>query len=251
MARKRFLTITLVAMLCILLFSACSGKGGTNDLHTSHVPLPPPQPDDSTFGIDVNLNIETLDNWLGRDDVVYRDMRMLLDPAQFNLIDGDPKLTKTINGFKIVPFPFIVTLNALPVPDAYKGRALFNVTWTESGEIESAAANYVESMQILEELFPKDKAIFLLCGGAGYSAGMRTLLQFLGWDPSMIYVVGPHWKYTGTNNLDLIYTTEKGDTVYAFWRADYAFIDFDKLNVSDSNPNDDNGGGEYDPTCEY
>ena len=33
------------------------------------------------FGIDKNINEKTIDDYLGRDDSVYRDMRMLKDPG--------------------------------------------------------------------------------------------------------------------------------------------------------------------------
>jgi hypothetical protein len=96
----------------------------------------------------------------GPDDVAYRDVRMLFDPADYASIGGEADLTRTIEGFKIEPFPYIATLPALPVSGAYNGDCLFTVTWDESGAIASAEANYMESMRILEELFPKDKAIF-------------------------------------------------------------------------------------------
>jgi len=71
-------------------------------------PLPPAEPDPtSDFGFDKNINMSTIDNWLGRGDVVYRDMRMMSDPAKFGeLPGGDALLSRTIKGFGIVPFPF-------------------------------------------------------------------------------------------------------------------------------------------------
>ena len=194
-------------------------------------PLPLPQPDDTMFGVDVNINMTTIDNWLGRNDVVYRDMRMLFDPAEFEKIGGYANLTQTIRGFKIVPFPYLATLPELPVPGGYNGRALFDVDWTETGAIQHAEANYEESMMILEELFPKSKAIFLMCGGAGYAHQTRALLQYFGWDSSLLYVVGANWEYNGNNILKLILTPadEKCSPVYATWRADYAYFNFEML----------------------
>ena len=86
-------------------------------------------------------------------------------------------------------------------------------------------------MTILEELFPKDKAIFLMCGGGGYSGMMKSLLIFLGWDASKLYNIGGNWNYKGENTLELIVYPENadGDKVYATWRADYAYIDFSHL----------------------
>lgn len=211
----------------ILLFSLLSACGTVKQ-----TPLPPAQPDaDSQFGVDKNINIDSIDNWLERDDVVYRDVRMLFDPADYAAIGGDADLSRTIEGFKVVPYPYIATLTQLPVSGAYDGDCLFSVTWDNSGAVVSADANYEESMMILEELFPKDKAVFLMCGGGGYSGMMKSLLIFLGWDAFKLYNVGANWSYTGDRSLELIVYPEDaaGEKIYATWRADYAFIDFSRL----------------------
>ena len=86
-------------------------------------------------------------------------------------------------------------------------------------------------MLCLEELFPKDKNIFLICGGGGYAGMMKNLLIKLGWDESKLYNVGGAWAYKGSNRFEIITYSEdaKDDNVMATWRADYAFIDFEKL----------------------
>jgi len=181
--------------------------------------------------VDKNINMETIDDYLGRGDVAYRDVRMLFDPANYAAIGGEADLTRTITGFKIVPYPYIATLAQLPVEGAYNGNCLFTVVWNENGKVESAKANYAESMQIMEELFPKDKAIFLMCGGGGYAQMTKELLIYLGWDEAKLYNIGANWTYTGKNALELIIYPEdaNGQKTYATWRADYAYIVFDKL----------------------
>ena len=194
--------------------------------------LPAAQPDESSqFGVDKNINIETIDRYLDRDDVVYRDVRMLFDPADYAAIGGDANLSATIRGFKIVPYPYLATLSELPVANAYAGDTLFALTWNEDGSIASAEANYKESMQVLEDLFPKDKPIFLMCGGGGYAGMTKSLLVFLGWDADLLYNIGGNWGYTGDNALELIIYPEDAneDDIYATWRADYATIDFTLL----------------------
>lgn len=221
---KKFSLFLVIATLLTLL-SACG---------TVQKPLPIAQPDsNSQFGVDKNINIDTIDNWLGRDDVVYRDVRMLFDPADYSAIGGDADLSRTIEGFKIVPYPYIATLQKLPVSGAYEGDCLFSVTWGDDGTVVSAEPNYEESMMILEELFPKDKAIFLMCGGGGYSGMMRSLLVFLGWDATKLYNIGGNWSYKGEHSLELIVYPEdaSGDKIYATWRADYANIDFSRLHI--------------------
>lgn len=221
---KKLLFLFLLLSVCLLL-AACGGEKA----------LPSPETDaGSMFGVDKNINIHTLDSYLDRDDVAYRDMRMLFDPADYSAIGGEADLTHTVEGFRIVPFPYIATLQSLPVEGAYLGDCLFTVEWNANGTVLSATENYAESMMILQELFPKDKAIFLMCGGGGYAGMMKQLLLFLGWDEAKLYNVGGNWEYTGNRSVELVVYPEAagGKNIYATWRADYAYIDFEKLEKS-------------------
>ena len=136
-----------------------------------------------SFGIDKNINEETIDNYLNREDSVYRDMRMLIDPGNYEAIGGDAYLSGFVKGFEIVPYPYLVNVSGLPeeVGDTYTGKPLFT---EKDGKY---TANYKESMDILEYLFPKDKNIFLMCGGGGYAGMTKTMLVALGWDENKIY----------------------------------------------------------------
>jgi len=177
------------------------------------------------LGIDKNVNESTIDQYLNRDDAVYRDMRMLKDPGNYEAIGGDSYLSGFVDGFEMVPFPYIVNVTGLPdaVGDTYKGKTLFKYDGTDY------IANYEESLQILEDLFPKDKVIFLMCGGGGYSGMMKNLLVALGWDESKIYDVGGYWFYEGENNVEVRRTLENGKVVYDFYKVPYHTIDFSKL----------------------
>lgn len=212
----------VIIFLMVLCLSACSAVNV----------LPLPETDsNSMFGVDKNINMDTIDNYLGRDDVEYIDVRMLFDPADFAAIGGEADLTRTIKGFSVVPYPFIATLSQLPVSGAYSGPCLYALTWKEDGSIASATPNFIESNMVMNELFPKDKAIFLMCGGGGYSGLMKSLLIFLGWNENLLYNTGANWSYTGKNTLELTVYPEDagGDKIYATWRADYAYIDFTRL----------------------
>lgn len=182
-----------------------------------------------TFGIDRNINESTIDNYLNRDDVVYRDMRMLKDPANYEAIDGDSYLSGFVEGFEVVPYPYIVNVTGLPteVGNTYTGKTLF--TQDNNGNIK---ANYNESLQILEDLFPKDKTIFLMCGGGGYAGMTKDLLIKLGWDANKIYNIGGYWYYEGDHNVEVKSTTDTGDTIYKFWKVPYHNIDFNALHES-------------------
>lgn len=238
---KRILTL----LFCLLLVFVCACAGKTEqetgpeslkinaaETVSAEKELPPAFPEEgSAFGVDKNINVRTIDDWLFRDDAVYRDMRMLFDPADYGAIGGEADLTHTIEGFKIVPFPYIATLQALPVGGAYEGDCLYTVEWNEDGTVKSAVPNYRESEMVLSELFPKEKAIFLMCGGGGYAGMMQKLLVYLGWDPEKVYNVGANWEYQGVHGVELVVYPEKagGKNIYATWRADYAFFDFTKM----------------------
>lgn len=175
------------------------------------------------LGIDKNVNESTIDEYLGRNDAVYRDLRMLEDPGNYEAIGGDSKLSGFVRGFEVVPFPYIVNVGGLPeeVGGTYSGKTLFR-----QHSDGTFTANYTESMDILEALFPKDKIIFLMCGGGGYSGMMKNLLVSLGWDESKIYDVGGYWFYEGNNNVEVKRIKDDGTTVYDFYKVPVHEIDF-------------------------
>ncbi|MBR3329480.1 hypothetical protein IKG29_03070 [Candidatus Saccharibacteria bacterium] len=177
------------------------------------------------LGIDKNINEATIDRYLGRSDAVYRDVRMLKDPGDYEAIGGDSYLSGFVRGFEVVPLPYLVNVTGLPeaVGDTYTGKTLFT---TDGDEY---VANYKESMQILEGLFPKDKVIFLMCGGGGYSGMLKNMLVTLGWDETKIYDVGGYWYYEGENNVEVVRVTDDGRVVYDFYKVPYHEIDFDDL----------------------
>lgn len=177
-----------------------------------------------TFGIDKNINETTIDNYLNRSDSVYRDMRMLKDPGNYEAIGGDSYLSGFIKGFEVVPYPYIVNVTGLPeeVGKTYEGKTLFTL---KDGKY---IANYNESLSILEYLFPKDKNIFLMCGAGGYAGNTKEMLVALGWDENKIYNIGGYWYYNGNNNVEVKRTTNN-KTYYDFYKINYHNIDFTNL----------------------
>ena len=177
-----------------------------------------------TFGIDKNINETTIDNYLNRSDSVYRDMRMLKDPGNYEAIGGDSYLSGFIKDFEVVPYPYIVNVTGLPeeVGKTYEGKTLFTL---KDGKY---IANYNESLSILEYLFPKDKNIFLMCGAGGYAGSTKEMLVALGWDENKIYNIGGYWYYNGNNNVEVKRTTNN-KTYYDFYKINYHNIDFTNL----------------------
>lgn len=177
------------------------------------------------LGIDKNINEETIDKYLNRDDSVYRDVRLLEDPGNYESIGGDSYLSGFVKGFEVISLPYIAPVTGLPesVGETYTGKTLFSVN--EEG---TYIPNYEESMDILEYYFPKDKNIFLMCGGGGYAGMMKNILVSLGWNENKIYNTGGYWYYDGKNNVE-VKVERNGKTTYDFWKVTYHDINFDNL----------------------
>ncbi len=222
--------IAVLVVGLILSLTVRVSNPDTNELAA----LPAPEITDGVrgeqFGIDKNINEATIDQYLGREDSVYRDMRLLVDPGNYEAIGGDSYLSGYVDGFEVVPLPYLVNVSGLPeeVGDTYTGKTLF--TQDKDGNL---TANYEESLQILEDLFPKDKNIFLMCGGGGYAGMTKNLLVKLGWDENKIYNVGAFWSYEGDNTVEVKQTDEDGKVSYSFWKVPYHNIDFSELTVKE------------------
>ena len=211
--------IIITIIVCAFIF--------TDKNKNAYTKLPTPEVTEGVrgeFGIDKNINESTIDNYLNREDSVYLDMRMLVDPGNYEAIGGDAYLSGFVKGFEVVPLPYLVNVTGLPeeVGDTYQGKTLFT---EKDGKY---TPNYKESMDILEYLFPKDKNIFLMCGGGGYAGMTKTMLIKLGWDENKIYNVGGYWYYEGKNNVKVKNEID-GNTTYDFWKIPYHDIDFETL----------------------
>ncbi len=193
--------------------------------------LPKPETEEGMrgqLGIDKNINEKTIDEYLNRADSVYRDMRMLKDEADYEAIGGDSYLSGYVKGFEVVPYPYLCNVEGLPeeVGEAYSGPTLFTL---KDGEY---VANYEESLHIIESLFPRDKYIFLMCGGGGYAGMTKELLVGLGYDGDRIYNTGGYWYYEGKNKVETFYEDE-GKTHYDFSNVPYHVIDHSVLTPVD------------------
>ena len=193
-----------------------------------------------SFGIDQNVNMSTIDNYLGLENVAYRDMRLLVDSAGYDdLMPGaSGMLTATIEGFRISPLPYIVNLWEGMLPEPVKQNPveknytpLYTAVWNTDGTIASITANYEESESVLEDIFPKDKLIFLMCGGGGYAWMSKQVLVKLGYDATKVYNIGGFWSYRGNNKIEMISHYDKNNNgayegmYYSFYNGDYMAID--------------------------
>ncbi len=219
MKKTNIINIFVILTLFIFLFAL---KLTSNDN------LPKPMVSEGLrgeLGIDKNINEKTIDKYLGREDSVYRDMRMLSDPGNYEALGGDSKLSGFIKGFEVISLPYIIPVTNLPeeVGNTYIGQTLFDID--SNGNY---IPNYEESMNIIEYIFPKDKNIFLMCGAGGYAGMAKNMLVKLGYDENKIYNIGGYWYYEGKNNID-VKRNINGEDVYDFWKVLYHDIDFSKL----------------------
>lgn len=239
MSRKKKLIIIFSVIIVILIISSfafflINRKANNAEIVNAEVSklkeLPKPEITGGArgeLGIDKNINETTIDEYLNRPDSVYRDMRMLEDPGNYENIGGDRFLSGYIEGFEVIPLPYIIPVTDLPskVGDTYTGTTLF---YDNNG---TYVANYEESMNIIEEIFPKDKVIFLMCGGGGYAGITKNFLLSLGWDADKIYNIGGYWYYKGEHSINVKKEID-GVVSYDFDSVPYHNIEFDKLTKS-------------------
>lgn len=222
--------ILLLVFVIFLLINKSKNSIETNAEVSKLKELPKPEISGGArgeLGIDKNINEVTIDEYLNREDSVYRDMRMLEDPGNYEKIGGDRFLSGYVEGFEVIPLPYIIPVPKLPseVGDTYTGTTLF---WDDDGKY---MANYEESMDIIEQIFPKDKVIFLMCGGGGYSGITKNFLVSMGWDENKIYNIGGYWYYKGNHSVNVKKELD-GVVSYDFENVPYHNIEFDKLTKS-------------------
>ncbi len=222
----------LIVLVISLLIGGVIGynlvKRDCNELE----PLPKQEKSEGLRGvydIDKNINEKTIDKYLGRSDVAYRDVRMLEDTATWENKGGERDLTGFVEGFEVIPYAYLTEFPQAYVDQKkdenvtglYEGKTLFRLD--EKGNY---VANYKESMSILEYIFPKDKTIFLMCGAGGYANFTKQMLGALGWDTNKIYNVGGFWNYEGKKAIS---TKVEGKEKCDFSKVPYHNIDFERL----------------------
>ena len=214
--------IMIIAMTLVVV--AVLAAGALAESAFDVLPMPEVNPS-SAFGTDLNVNMETIDDYLGLSDAAYRDMRMLVDPFDYDAIGGSSIASASIEGFTLVPYPKLAPCLNMPeeLGEGYIGPTLFDID--EAGNYRP---NYAESMDILERLFPKEQAILLMCGAGGYAGMTKSLLVGLGWDEGMIINVGGYWDYHGDRSVPVA-SEDSGNGLYVFYGAPHVDFDFTHL----------------------
>ncbi|ABR50774.1 Rhodanese domain protein [Alkaliphilus metalliredigens QYMF] len=133
---------------------------------------------ENVFSADCSsINVENLDQYLNRSDVVYIDLR-----------DYDDYAKKHFKNFEVIPY-FALMFNAEAHSDETKVQLY-------GGVPTDPIAAYDQSDAILNEIFPKDKTIFIMCQSGARVAWMMEILEAKGYDMSKIYNVGGLGQYT-------------------------------------------------------
>ena len=229
---KRKLAVIMAFVGCFLLGSLVNFLVFNNKNYEESLPFPELSEGlRGKYGIDKNINEKTIDYYLNRTDTVYRDVRMLVDPATWENKGGDRYLSGYIRGFEVIPSPYLANyteeyINQKKIENVsglYQGKTLF--TYHDD---DTYTPNYIESMDILETIFPKDKNIFIMCGAGGYAGQVKHMLVKLSWDEYKIRDIGGYWYYEGNNSVTVKETID-GKDYYNFSKVPYYNIDFDSL----------------------
>ena len=217
-------TFFAVILLLTTVFSPVASAAGPGRSAFEVLPVSEPDPQ-SDFGVDVNINMDTIDGYLNLSDAVYRDMRMPVDPFDYDAIGGSSIASATIDGFAMIPYPKLAPCPGMPeiLGEGYSGPTLFSI----DGD-GAYIANYSESLEILERVFPKDTAILLMCGAGGYAGMTRDLLVGLGWNKDLIINVGGYWNYSGDHSVPIL-SEDSGEGLFGFNGIVFYDIDFTHL----------------------
>lgn len=144
-----------------------------------------------------SINAKNLHEYLGRDDVLYIDLRDFSDYSK-----------KHLRNFECIPY-FALIFDTKGAEDRVQ---------LYSGKPAEPVATYAESDALLHALIPTDKTIFFMCQSGGRVAQMMTLLANKGYDMSKIYNVGGMGQYT-SKELGAFTTNTEEVTV----EANYSF----------------------------
>lgn len=145
------------------------------------------------------INTSNLINYLGRDDVLYIDLRNFEDYVK-----------KHFKNFEVVPF-FAYIYNA-------EAHTNSDLTQLYGGTPTEPVPVYEESDTLLNVFFPKDKTIFVMCQSGGRVKMLMEILEARGWDMSKIYNIGGMAQYTGSEYRNLI-----SDSTELTIQAQYGF----------------------------
>jgi len=132
-----------------------------------------------------SIDSSNLKDYLGIDGVVYIDARDFSDYAK-----------KHLKNFEVVPFFGLVYNKAEDDTTHLFHGAEFKAT-------------FEESIEILHQLVPTDKVVFLMCQSGGRIKTFMQILDAAGYDMTKIYNVGGMAQYDSYADLGLVTNVEE------------------------------------------
>ena len=126
---------------------------------------------------------DNLHEYLGRDDVVYLDLRDYTDYAKTH-----------VRNFECIPYFALIRGMG---EETEAGVQLYY------GTLAEPVANYAESEEMLKALIPADKTVFLMCQSGGKVAQCMKVMEKAGYDMSKVYNVGGMAQTDGNKNINL------------------------------------------------
>lgn len=153
-----------------------------------------------------SVNPENLDQYLNRNDVLYIDIRDFKDTTM-----------KRFRNFEVVPY-FAYIFNANAHTDE-------NLIQLFGGTPAEPIAVYVESEILLNQFFPKDKTLFIICAAGGRVNQLMNILKAYGYDMSRVYNIGGVGQYT-----DSKYAPFLADTAEFTIEGEYKILDVNRRN---------------------
>lgn len=187
----------LIAILSVsAILTGCAATGTTTPEEPGSeepvaVELPAPSEEEGNYAADASsINFENLDQYLGRDDVVYIDIRDYNDYAK-----------KHFKNFEVLPYFALIWNEA-----AHEDETMVQLF---GGPVDAPVAVYTASEDILKSMFPEDKTIFLMCQSGGRVTMMMQILEAHGYDMSKIYNVGGVGQYTDSKYDAFVTNTEE------------------------------------------
>ena len=169
---------TLILLVVFLLIGCKNTSDGTNSDSKSL----PPKISASDSGAQTSpINSSNLDNYMFREDVQYVDLRS----AKMILEEG------YVAGFEFIPYYSIIA--SFSEYDAlFQMKTVIGEDGTRypAGQVGGFVPQYLESEQLVKNLFSRDKYIFLISQGGSEGSYLIKLLLQLGYDGEKIYNVG-------------------------------------------------------------
>lgn len=166
--------VLILTILTSFFLVSCKAKN-TDNIEAEIIEI---KPDDL-------ITMEILDDYMGRTDVQYVDLRNM--EAKFR--------SGYIKGFELIPFF-----------DYLDNRVfLRNNSYDFSGD-------QIINEELIRMYFDQDKAIFLYADGCIRSNYIKEVLNHLGYD--RVYVLGGYYEYTGQYNV-------LGDGLFTLGSSEY------------------------------